>query len=104
MSVFRTVEMAPRAPILGQSEQFNLDTRPVNANLGVGVYFDAAGRRPLLACLKAAEKAKLSPPRTRGYLPIDGIAAYDNAVKALVFGADSEPVQSARVATVQAIG
>ncbi|MCW5232506.1 amino acid aminotransferase [Verminephrobacter eiseniae] len=104
MSVFSTVEMAPRDPILGQSEQFNLDTRPVKANLGVGVYFDDAGRLPLLACVQAAEKAMLSAPSTRGYLPIDGIAAYDNAVKALVFGADSEPVQSARVATVQAIG
>ncbi len=38
------------------------------------------------------------------YPPIDGIAAYDNAVKALVFGADAEPVTSGRVATVQAIG
>ncbi|MCW5237058.1 amino acid aminotransferase [Verminephrobacter eiseniae] len=104
MSVFSTVEMAPRDPILGQSEQFNLDTRPVKVNLGVGVYFDDAGRLPLLACVRAAEKAILSAPSTRGYLPIDGIAAYDNAVKALVFGADSEPVQSARVATVQAIG
>ncbi|WP_019373205.1 amino acid aminotransferase, partial [Melaminivora alkalimesophila] len=40
----------------------------------------------------------------RGYLPIDGIAAYDSAVKALVFGADSEVVQAGRVATVQALG
>jgi aromatic-amino-acid transaminase len=30
--------------------------------------------------------------------------AYDNAVKGLVFGVDSEPVQSGRVATIQAIG
>ncbi|RZI73346.1 MAG: aspartate/tyrosine/aromatic aminotransferase, partial [Variovorax sp.] len=40
----------------------------------------------------------------RGYLPIDGIAAYDNAVKGLVFGPESEPVKSGRVATIQAIG
>jgi len=37
-------------------------------------------------------------------LPIDGIVAYDAAVKGLVFGADSEPVTSGRVATVQGIG
>jgi aromatic-amino-acid transaminase len=43
-------------------------------------------------------------PKPHGYLPIDGIAAYDAAVKALVFGADSEPVTSARVATIQALG
>ena len=43
-------------------------------------------------------------PSPRGYLPIDGIAAYDSAVKSLVFGAQSEPFTSGRVATIQAIG
>jgi aromatic-amino-acid transaminase len=46
----------------------------------------------------------MEAPKARGYLPIDGIAAYDSAVKSLVFGADSEPVKSGRVATVQALG
>jgi aromatic-amino-acid transaminase len=46
----------------------------------------------------------METPTARGYLPIDGIAAYDAAVKGLVFGADSEAVKSGRVATVQAIG
>ena len=35
----------------------------------------------------------MEAPKPRGYLPIDGIAAYDNAVQGLVFGADSEPAQ-----------
>jgi aromatic-amino-acid transaminase len=59
---------------------------------------------PLLACVQAAEQTMMATPTARGYLPIDGIAAYDAGVKALVFGASSEPVQSGRVATVQAIG
>ena len=46
----------------------------------------------------------MKTPSARGYLPIDGIAAYDAAVKGLVFGTESEPVQSGRVATVQALG
>jgi aromatic-amino-acid transaminase len=46
----------------------------------------------------------MATPTARGYLPIDGIVAYDNAVKALVFGAESDVVQSGRVSTVQAIG
>jgi len=54
--------------------------------------------------VQAAEKRMAEKPSPRGYLPIDGIAAYDSAVKGLVFGADSEPVRSGRVATVQAIG
>ena len=104
MSLFSAVEMAPRDPILGLNEQFNADTNPNKVNLGVGVYFDDNGKLPLLQCVQAAEKALMEKPTARGYLPIDGIVAYDNAVKALVFGADSEPVTSGRVATVQAIG
>jgi aromatic-amino-acid transaminase len=104
MSLFSAVEMAPRDPILGLNEQFNADTNPNKVNLGVGVYFDDNGKLPLLACVQAAEKTMMDKPAARGYLPIDGIAAYDAAVKSLVFGADSEPVTSGRVATIQAIG
>jgi len=104
MSLFSAVEMAPRDPILGLNEQFAADTNPNKVNLGVGVYFDDNGKLPLLQCVQAAEKAMMDKPTPRGYLPIDGIAAYDSAVKALVFGADSEPVKAGRVATVQAVG
>ena len=104
MSLFSAVEMAPRDPILGLNEQFNADTNPNKVHLGVGVYFDDNGKLPLLQCVQTAEKALMEKPTARGYLPIDGIVAYDAAVKSLVFGADSEPVSSGRVATVQAIG
>ena len=104
MSLFTAVEMAPRDPILGLNEQFGADTNPAKVNLGVGVYYDDNGKLPLLECVQIAEKQMMETPKARGYLPIDGIAAYDSAVKSLVFGADSEPVQSGRVATVQCIG
>ncbi len=104
MSVFSAVEMAPRDPILGLNEQYAADTNPNKVNLGVGVYFDDTGKLPLLDCVKTAEESMMQTPTARGYLPIDGIAAYDAAVKGLVFGADSEPVTSGRVATVQAVG
>jgi aromatic-amino-acid transaminase len=104
MSLFTAVEMAPRDPILGLNEQFAADSNPHKVNLGVGVYFDDNGKLPLLQCVQAAEKVMMDKPTARGYLPIDGIAAYDTAVKGLVFGADSEPVTSGRVATVQGIG
>jgi aromatic-amino-acid transaminase len=104
MSMFNAVEMAPRDPILGLNEQYAADTNPNKVNLGVGVYYDDNGKLPLLECVRAAEAEMLKAPSARGYLPIDGIAAYDNAVKGLVFGVDSEPVNSGRVATIQAIG
>ncbi len=104
MSLFTAVEMALRDPILGLYEQFAADSNPSKVNLGVGVYYDDDGKLPLLKCVQAAEKQMMESPKPRGYLPIDGIAAYDSAVKSLVFGADSEPVKSGRVATAQAIG
>ncbi len=103
-SLFAAVEMAPRDPILGLNEQFNADANPAKVNLGVGVYFDDAGKLPVLRCVAAAEKLLLETSRPKGYLPIDGIAAYDKAVQGLVFGADSAVVTSGRVATVQALG
>ena len=104
MSLFSAVEMAPRDPILGLNEQFAADTNPAKVNLGVGVYYDDNGKLPLLACVQAAEKTMMDKPTARGYLPIDGIVAYDAAVKAMVFGADSDAVKSGRVATIQALG
>ena len=104
MSLFDAVELAPRDPILGLNEQFNADPRSDKVNLGVGVYFDANGKLPVLACVAAAEQQLLATPKAKGYLPIDGIAAYDRAVQGLVFGADSPSVRAGRVATVQALG
>lgn len=104
MSFLSSVELAPRDPILGLTEQYNADPNPTKVNLGVGVYFDAQGKLPLLRCVQEAEKLMVETPKPRGYLPIDGIAAYDNAVKGLVFGADSALVREGRVATIQAVG
>ena len=103
-SLFSAVEMAPRDPILGLNEQFNADPNPAKVNLGVGVYFDDKGKLPLLECVQAAEKMMMEAPKARGYLPIDGIAAYDKAVQGLVFGADSAAVKAGRIATAQAVG
>ena len=104
MSLLSAVEMAPRDPILGLNEQFAADPNPNKVNLGVGVYFDDEGKLPLLKCVQAAQEQLLKSPKPRGYLPIDGIAAYDQAVQALAFGADTAAVKAGRIATVQALG
>jgi aromatic-amino-acid transaminase len=102
--LFAAVDLAPRDPILGVTEAFNADKNPSKVNLGVGVYCGDDGKVPLLECVRHAEielTAKASP---RGYLPIDGIPAYDQAVQALLFGADSDIIASGRAITVQAVG
>ncbi len=103
-SVLAGVAMAPRDPILGITEAFNADDRPTKVNLGVGVYYDESGKIPLLECVRRAERQLVETARPRGYLPIDGMPAYDQAVRTLVFGADHPAVAEKRVITVQTLG
>ena len=104
MSLFSAVELAPRDPILGLNEAFNADTRSTKVNLGVGVYFTDEGKIPVLRAVQEAEKARLAAAAPRGYLPIEGIAAYDQAVQKLLFGAESPLITEGRVVTAQALG
>jgi len=103
-TLFDSVELAPRDPILGLNEQYNADTRPGKVNLGVGVYYDDAGRIPLLAAVRKAETARIEAAAARGYLPIEGIAGYNKGAQALLLGADSPLAAAGRVLTVQALG
>ena len=104
MSFFANVEQVPGDPILGLTEAYNADTRPTKVNLGVGIYYDENGRIPLLRCVRQVEQALAAAGKPRGYLPIDGLAAYDAATRELVFGQDSELVAAGRVATTQTVG
>lgn len=103
-SIFAAVEMAPRDPILGLNEAFAADTRSTKVNLGVGVYYNDEGKIPLLAAVKAAEKARLEAAPARGYQPIEGPASYNNAVQNLLFGASSPLVTEGRTLTIEALG
>ena len=103
-SLLSAVELAPRDPILGVTDAFVADKNPKKVNLGVGVYNDDHGKLPVLDCVGRAEQAMLGKSAPRGYLPIDGMPAYDSAVRTLLFGADSEIVTSGRAISVQALG
>jgi aromatic-amino-acid transaminase len=96
--------MAPRDPILGLTEAFNADSNPKKVNLGVGVYYDESGKVPLLECVRRAENLLLEQAAPWAYLPIDGLPAYDRAVRELVFGSDSAALKENRIVTVQALG
>ncbi|MGC1816369.1 MAG: amino acid aminotransferase [Casimicrobiaceae bacterium] len=103
-SLFGAVDLAPRDPILGITESYNADANPRKVNLGVGVYCDDNGKVPLLECVRRAEHEITNKASPRGYLPIDGIPAYDKAVQALLFGEGSPVIASARAVAVQALG
>ena len=104
MSFFAPVEMAPGDPILGLTETYLADPRPHKINLGVGVYVDEHGRIPLLPTVHEVELALAAAATPRGYLPIDGLAAYNRLTQQLVFGAGSPLLAAGRVATAQTIG
>src|SRR5690606_35896310 len=103
-SLFESVELAPRDPILGLNEQYNADPRNTKVNLGVGVYFDDQGRIPLLKAVQQAEAERVKVQAARGYLPMEGIAAYNKAAQVLLFGKDSPLLDSGRLLTAQSLG
>jgi aromatic-amino-acid transaminase len=103
-SLFAAVEMAPRDPILGLTEGFNADKNPNKVNLGVGVYYSDDGKIPLLEAVRTAEKARLEAMPPRGYQPIEGSPAYDQAVQRLLFGETSPLLADGRVTTAQCLG
>jgi len=103
-SPLAAVDMAPKDPILGVTEAYVADKNPKKVNLGVGVYTDDNGKVPLLECVRRAEESRVKSGTPKSYLPIDGLAAYDRAVRELVFGSSSIAVKENRVVTIQALG
>lgn len=98
---FSDVQTAPPDAILGLTEAFLADTNPNKMNLSVGVYKDASGQTPILDCVKQAERRLLDTETTKGYLPINGIPDYRDAVRNLVFG---QSFDASRVAVMQSPG
>ncbi len=103
-SIFESVELAPRDPILGLTEGFNADKNPNKVNLGVGVYYDDQGRLPLLRAVKEAEQKRAANPSPRGYLPIEGLAGYNKGAQKLLFGENSPLIKDGRIVTIEALG
>ncbi len=91
-------------PILTLNEAFGKDPRPHKINLSIGIYFDNAGKLPVLGAVHQAETQRLQTLGPRPYQPMEGPVNYRQAVQHLLFGADHEAVQSQRIATIQTIG
>ena len=103
-SPFSEVTLAPADPILGLTEAFVADKNPKKVNLGVGVYQDGAGKVPVLAVVREAEKLWFDKEDSKSYIAIDGVPAYRKEVQELLFGSGSELIASGRVVTAQAVG
>ncbi|MCZ8109729.1 MAG: aromatic amino acid transaminase [Betaproteobacteria bacterium] len=104
MSLFQHVEPYAGDPILSLNEAFQKDPRADKVNLSIGIYFDDAGRIPVLDCVRQAEAQMLAEGGAKPYLPIEGSAAMRSAVQRLLFGADHPALKAGRVATLQTVG
>lgn len=102
--MFETLSMAPPDPILGLTEAYKKDTNPNKINLGVGVYLDETGKTPTLDTVRQAEKRLLEQAASKSYLPMTGLAAYDQTVQELIFGAGSELISGNYLSTIQTPG
>ncbi len=104
MSMFAHLDPYAGDPILSLNDAFQKNPRADKVNLSIGIYFDDAGRIPVLGCVKDAEAQMLAESGPKPYLPIEGSAAMRGAVQQLLFGADHEAVASGRIATLQTVG
>ena len=102
--MFSHVDAYPGDPILTLNEDFQKDPRPGKINLSIGIYFDDAGKLPVMGAVREAEAALLSAIGPKPYLPMSGAPDYRQAVQSLLFGAQHEAVTSGRIATIQTIG
>ena len=102
--MFQHVEAYPGDPILSLNEAFGKDPRTNKINLSIGIYFDDAGKIPMLPSVRAAEHKVVAEAGARPYLPMEGAANFRTAVQELLFGADSAAVKEGRVVTIQSVG
>ena len=104
MTLFASVQLAPKDPIFGLTEAYVADQRPDKVNLGVGVYYTDEGKVPLLKAVIKAEEAIVAKHSPRSYIPIEGPNPYNSAVQNLLFGADSSLIKDGRVVTAECLG
>jgi aromatic-amino-acid transaminase len=102
--MFSHIEPFAGDPILSLNEDFQKDPRPNKINLSIGIYFDDAGRIPVLESVKRAEAQVVAAGGAKPYLPIEGAANFRTAVQSLLFGDKHEAVTSGRIATIQSVG
>ncbi len=102
--MFEHLDTAPPDAILGLNEAFRNDPNPDKINLSVGVYKDAAGRTPVLACVKEAERRLVEVESSKSYLAIDGLPEFGQLVRGLMFGPEHEITTSGRAVSLQTPG
>ncbi|HSI58924.1 MAG TPA: amino acid aminotransferase, partial [Ideonella sp.] len=91
-------------PILSLNEDFQKDPRADKINLSIGIYFDDAGRIPVMASVRRAEGVLAGSVGPKPYLPMEGAANFRSSVQTLLFGEGHPALVAGRIATMQSVG
>ena len=102
--MFEHLEQYAGDPIFGLNDAFHRDTHPQKVNLTIGLYYDDAGRIPVLSSVAAVEARLAQDSTPRVYLPMEGLAAYRDAVQRVVFGDQCQALAQGRITTIQTLG
>jgi aromatic-amino-acid transaminase len=100
MALFDALKPQSLDPIMAGFQEFAADPRPEKVNLGIGMYYDEAGRVPILNVVHQAMNRLEGRIQSWDYLQPDGLPALRSAAKRLVFGDEN----SDRIVTVQSLG
>ncbi|NND81611.1 MAG: aspartate/tyrosine/aromatic aminotransferase [Gammaproteobacteria bacterium] len=84
--MFEVLEQLPPDPILGLSQQFQVDPNPDKINLSVGVYQDSAGHTPIFKAVKQAEQQLIEQQRSKAYIAQAGDADFNRNISRLLLG------------------
>lgn len=101
--MFSQLKQLPADPILGLSVKFKADSNPNKIDLGAGVYKDALGVTPVLACVKTAEQFRVDNEGSKAYLGSAGSALFNTKFTSLMLG-DHKVIAENRIRTVSTPG
>lgn len=102
--MFEHIPAYPGDPILSLFQAFQRDTRARKVNLSIGLYYDEAGRVPVLPSTRSAAERVHEAGASHTYLPMEGLASYRDALQRVVFGAGSAALRDGRIVTLQTLG
>jgi len=85
------VQMGPKDPILGVTENFNACTRSDKLSFGVGAYRDDDGKPVVLPSVKTAQDRVNEQGLNNEYAAIAGLAKFNDLSLDLAFGPSRQP-------------
>ncbi len=98
--MFDVIDEAPEDALHAVMGRYNADRRLSKIDLGVGVYREANGQSPIMACVQRAQQRLQDEESSKSYLALKGDERFLAEMQRLVFAGDV----SDRLAAIQSVG